>query len=145
MITSVPRSWSWTGTAVQLRRCGFYSPMHHGRQNEASRKRHVQTTEASVESDSPSLGRVSGSSLLLEDLPIKTSSKILILSDTHASNLGGAGRRRVLIGGGVRGAHEESCGNDARLRQCWGGVGPSLFCPRRDFLPLLASMKPRGP
>ena len=92
----------------------------HGQQNEASRKRRVQSTEGPVESYSPSLGRVSESSFLLEDLPIKTSSRIPILSDTHASDLGGAGRRFVLVGRGIRGAHEESWGNDARLRQCWG-------------------------
>ena len=77
----------------------------HGQQYEASRKRHVQTTEGPVESDSSSLGRVSESSLLLENLPIKTSDKILILSDTFASTLGGAGRRCVLVGGGVSDAH----------------------------------------
>ena len=47
----------------------------HGRQYEVSRKQHVQTTEGPVESDSPSLGRVSGSSFLLEDLPIKRRAK----------------------------------------------------------------------
>ena len=84
----------------------------HGRQNEASRKQHV-------ESDSPSLRRVFGSSPLLEDPPTKTSSRIPILSDTHASYLGVAGRCCVLVDEGVRGAHEKCFSNDARLRQCW--------------------------
>ena len=35
----------------------------------------------------------------------------------HTSICDGAGRRCVLVGGCVRGAHEESCGYDARLRQ----------------------------
>ena len=52
---------------------------------------------------------------------------MLILSDTHASTLGGAGRRCVLVGGGVSGAHKKSCGNDARLRQGWGEWAHHLF------------------
>ena len=36
-------------------------------------------------------------SLSLEDLPIKTSSKIPILSDTCASDFGGAERRCILV------------------------------------------------
>ena len=59
--------------------------------------------------------------------PSKCRAKFPILSDTHASNLGGAGRRCVLVGGGIRGAHEESCGNDARLRQCWGDWAHHCF------------------
>ena len=45
------------------------------------------------------------SSPLLEDPPIKTSSRIPSLSDTHASYLGVAGRRCVLVD---EGAHKES-------------------------------------
>ena len=104
----------------------------HGRQNEASRKRHVQSTGGPVESDSPSLGRISGSSLLLEDLPIKTSSKIPILSDTYASDSGGAERRCILVGGGVRGTHERV----VAMMRAFGRlerVGPSFVLSQVRF------------